>query len=81
MSPEDQKLYDDYFDLFACPGWKQIVEDWKTDIIDLDNLSGIEDLETLYSRRGKVEVLKSLVNLQSTVEYMYNDAKVEELAP
>ena len=81
MSPEDQKLYDDYFDMFSTNGWKQIVDDWKTDIIDLDNLNGVESMETLYFRRGKIEVLKALINLQSNVEFMYTEATMEEQAP
>ena len=56
MSPEEQKYYETYFDLFLHPGWKQFVEEIN-DILDNHRIEDIKNESHLAFVKGEREAL------------------------
>lgn len=73
MTPETQKYYDNFFELFASDGWKQLTEELKENAININNASAISTLEDLHFRKGQLNMLGSIVNLPETLEATLRD--------
>ena len=52
MSPEENKYYDNYFDLFATDGWKQFIEEIN-DILDKHRIEDIKNEQHLAFIKGE----------------------------
>ena len=68
MSPEDKKMYEDFFDMFATPGWKRLEEKAKELIVTINDVHNIKDLESLHYTRGRIVELHTIVTLKETME-------------
>lgn len=68
MDKELNDYYDALEDTFASKGWKLLTEDWNVSIAELDSVRGCTTIEQLHERRGRVDVLLSLVNLPEAIE-------------
>jgi hypothetical protein len=78
MSPEDQKVYETYLDLFIHPGWTQLMEDLKELREPVTDLRYTRDLEDLYTNKGKLEVLDYLINFSSILESHEEEEEADE---
>ena len=56
MDREDEKYYNDYFDLFRSDGWKQLIEELTQNAATINNVAVIKDAEDLFFRQGQLEV-------------------------
>ena len=75
MSPEDSKMFDDYFDLFSRPGWARIIEDLNTNVKNIETVYNIKDLEGLWYSKGKLDALNNLITFRDTIELLYDDMR------
>ena len=73
MSPELQKYYEDRFDLFVHPGWKDLMEDIDNMLDAMNNISTIPDEKSLQFRKGEVSILTWLKTLKKVSEDAYED--------
>lgn len=73
MSPELQRYYEDRFDLFAHPGWKDLMEDIDNMLSAMNNISTIPDEKSLQFRKGEVSILTWLKTLKKVSEDAYED--------
>lgn len=72
MTPELEKYYEHYFDMFNSKGWKQLMEEVDESI----NVFRIENLNTekeLFLARGQLVQLNTLKNLQAVIEQAYEE--------
>jgi len=76
MTQEEEKYYDNYFDLFITDGWKQLVEDSKKEL-ELFRIRDIPDEKTLYITQGKLHVLENITNLEDLIRNSYESLKDE----
>lgn len=72
MTPELQKYYENYFDLFASAGWKQLMEEVDNSI-DTFRIENINSEKELFLVRGQLVQLHSLKNLQVIMEQNYEE--------
>lgn len=72
MTPELQKYYENYFDLFASDGWKQLMEEVDNSI-DTFRIENINSEKELFLVRGQLVQLNSLKNLQVIMEQNYEE--------
>ena len=72
MTPELQKYYENYFDLFASDGWKQLMEEVDNSI-DTFRIENINSEKELFLVRGQLVQLHSLKNLQVIMEQNYEE--------
>jgi hypothetical protein len=73
MDPKLQKYYEDRFDLFAQPGWIDLIEDIDNMLDALNNVSTIVDEKSLQFRKGEISILTWLKTLKKVSEDAYED--------
>ena len=77
MNREDEKYYNDYFDLFRSDGWKQLTEELTQNAAAINNVAMVKDAEDLFFRQvplhvffqpAKHERLEELVSAANEVQ-------------
>ena len=77
MSPEDEKYYENYFDLFLTAGWKQFMEDLEEtansfDVRNIENEAGLKYVQ------GQLMILDRMLNFQNSMRTVYDDLNASE---
>lgn len=78
MNRDLEHYYNVYFDLFRSEGWKQLIEELTENAENVSSIESIKDQNDLYFRKGQLNVLGHLVNLESITLSAYEDAVLEE---
>ena len=78
MNRDLEHYYNVYFDLFRSEGWKQLIEELTENAENVISIESIKDQNDLYFRKGQLNVLGHLVNLESITLSAYEDAVLEE---
>lgn len=79
MTPELQRYYEDRFDLFAKPGWTDLMEDVDNMLSALNNVSTITDEKSLQFRKGEISILTWLKTLKKVSEDAYEDLNAKNV--
>ena len=77
MTPELEKYYETYFDLFTTNGWKQFIEDIEANTQHF-NVRNVKDDGELKLMQGQLLILDQLVNWEVSVRNAYDSIKEEE---
>jgi hypothetical protein len=75
MKPELEKYFNVYFDLFNTEGWKQLTEEFRNNGNVINSVESTKDVDDMYFRKGQLNVIAHLVNLEGSVEQAYTEAK------
>jgi 3-methyladenine DNA glycosylase AlkC len=78
LDKETEVYYNNYFDLFNTSGYKQLIEDLKSNNTVLNNVDTIKDDKDLYFRKGQLNVLASLINFEVTIDNAYKEATEDD---
>jgi hypothetical protein len=76
MNKELQKYYENRFDLFIHPGWKDLMEDVQAMLKASNTLSGATP-ENLGFKQGEIAIMQWILSLQETTESTYKDLSNE----
>ena len=79
MDQELQNYYEDRFDLFSRPGWRDLMEDIDTMLDAINNISTITDEKSLQFRKGELSILTWLITLKEVSERAYEDLNEKNL--
>ena len=71
MTKEDEKYYEQYFDLFLHPGWKQLVTDLN-DSLNSYRIEDIKDESSLNLVKGERTILHRLINFEQSIKETYD---------
>ena len=71
MSPEENKYYDNYFDLFATDGWKQFIEEIN-DILDKHRIEDIKNEQHLAFIKGERDALFRVRRFEQGIRTSYD---------
>lgn len=74
MDQETQQYYDAYFSLFITDGWKQLVQEFTNNAISINSVEATKDENDMYFRKGQLNILAHLLNLESIVTTNYEEA-------
>ncbi len=74
MDQETQKYYDNYFSLFMTDGWKQLMEDFGGNVANINSVEATKDSEDLQFRKGQLNILANLLNMESIINTNYEEA-------
>ncbi len=74
MSPEDEKYYENYFDLFLTEGWKQFMTDLEETANSFD-IRSVPDESSLKTQQGQLMILDRMLNFQNSIRTVYDDLK------
>lgn len=77
MTPDLQKYYEDYADLFLTDGWKQFQEDIQAAALTI-NIMSMQDAKDLHISQGKLDVFQRLLNWQNSIENAYDELLLDE---
>lgn len=78
MDRETQEYYDNYFSLFIEDGWKQLMEDFDSNFTNINSVEATKDPDDMYFRKGQLNVLSHLLNLESIINTNYEEANKTE---
>jgi hypothetical protein len=73
LDQETQQYYDNYFTLFSTDGWKQLIEELKQNALVINSVEAAKDANDLYMRKGQINVLAYILNLESTTNTNYDE--------
>ena len=71
MSPEEQKYYETYFDLFMSDGWKQFIEEIK-EILDRHRIEDIKNETHLAFVKGERDALFRVRRFETGIKTAYD---------
>ena len=66
MSPEDEKYYENYLDLFLLDGWKQFIQEAK-DLVDSFKIDEIKNEQDLFFVKGQIITLMNVINFETGI--------------
>jgi hypothetical protein len=72
MTPELEKYYEKYFDLFITDGWKQFVEDISANLEQFD-IRSIEKFGDLRYSQGQIKVIDQVLNWETLIRNTYEE--------
>jgi len=75
MTPELEKYYEQYFDLFVTDGWKQFILDISANLESFD-IRSVEKFEDLRYSQGQIKVIDQIINWETLIRNTY--AELEE---
>ena len=64
----DREFLEKRLDLFSSEAWSLFTEELTQMAQSLENIQTIEDEKTLYLRRGQVDILNMIINLEETTK-------------
>jgi hypothetical protein len=77
MTPELQKYYETYFDLFTTDGWKQFIED-VTESAESFNVRNVPDESALKFVQGQLLILDQMMNWEISIRNAFDSIEEEE---
>jgi|TARA_E500000318_G_scaffold87030_1_gene83870 hypothetical protein len=77
LDQETQQYYDNYFTLFSTDGWKQLIEELKQNALVINSVEATKDSNDLYMRKGQINVLAYILNLESTTNTNYDELNTD----
>jgi len=78
MDQETPAYYDNYFSLFSSTGWKQLMEEFSSNAFNINSVEATKDPDDMYFRKGQLNVLAHLINMESIVNTNYEGASEEK---
>jgi len=74
VEKENQAYYDNYFSLFMTDGWKQLMEDFGSNVANINSVEATKDAEDLQFRKGQLNILAHLLNMEPIINTNYEEA-------
>jgi hypothetical protein len=75
MTPELETYYNNYFDIFNTEGWKQLLEDFKSNANIINSVEATKDVDDMFFRTGQLNVLSHLINFEAITTNSFEDAQ------
>ena len=73
MDNEDDKYVDAMFEMFRTKGWKMLIDDLSKNELNINSVRDTKDNDDLNFRKGQLNILASLVSLETQVENMVDE--------
>ena len=64
----DREVLEKRLDLFSMEAWSLFTQELTDMAQSLENIQNIDDEKTLYLRRGQVDILNMVINLEETTK-------------
>jgi len=78
VDQETQVYYDNYFSLFMTDGWKQLTSEFTNNANNINSIESTKDANDMYFRKGQLNVLAHLINMETIVSTNYEEATKTE---
>lgn len=77
MDTETEQYFNEYFSLFRTDGWKTFVKEIQANAFTINNVQQIKDADDMYFRKGQLDILASIINLEQTLEAAREQAEAD----
>ena len=73
MAPDLQRYYEETFNTMSTKGWDFLIEDFEEIKASLNDISTVTDTQTLYFRKGQLDILELVLGRKATCEKVYEE--------
>ena len=73
MDKATEKYYDDLQGMFMTDGWKEFMKELSANARQINSVEATKDNEDLYFRKGQLNILSFILNLESTVDHLQKE--------
>lgn len=73
MAPDLQRYYEETFNTMSTRGWEYLIEDFEEIKASLNDISTVNDTQTLYYRKGQLDILELVLGRKAVCEKVYED--------
>ena len=73
MAPDLQKYYEETFSTMSTKGWAYLIEDFEEIKASLNDLSTVTDTQSLYFRKGQLDILELVLGRKATCEKVFEE--------
>lgn len=77
MAPDLQRYYEETFNTMSTEGWKYLIEDFEEIKASLNNLSTVNDTQTLFYRQGQLDIIELVLGRKAVCEKVFEDLEDE----
>ena len=77
MAPDLQKYYEETFSTMSTRGWEYLIEDFEEIKVSLNNLSTVNDTQTLFYRQGQLDIIELILGRKATCEKVFEELQDE----
>lgn len=70
---ELQEFYEEQFTMFATKGWNDFIEDLQELYTAVDDLTSVENEQTLWFRKGQLDVIQLILDRKASCERVWSD--------
>ena len=73
MAPDLQKYYEETFSTMSTEGWKYLIEDFEEIKASLNDISTVNDTQTLHYRKGQLDIIELVLGRKAVCEKVFED--------
>ena len=73
INRELQVYYEETFNTMSTKGWDFLIEDFEEIKASLNDISTVDDTQTLYYRKGQLDILELVLGRKATCEKVYEE--------
>ena len=73
MAPDLQHYYEETFNTMSTEGWKYLIEDFEGIKASLNDISTVNDTQTLHYRKGQLDILELVLGRKAVCEKVFED--------
>jgi len=77
LDKELQVYYEETFNTMSTKGWGFLIEDFEKIKASLNDISTVTDTQTLYFRKGQLDILELVLGRKATCEKVYEELQDE----
>ena len=75
MTPELEKYFNNYNELFNHVGFKQLIGELTENAKKLADIQSVKDSEEFFYRKGQVAALDTVINMEATITAARDEAE------
>jgi len=77
MDKETEKYYNLLQDVFVMEGWKELMKELSANALHINTVEATRDRDDLNFRKGQLNILAFILNLESTVDHLQKEGSDE----
>ena len=75
----DEQYYNAMIDMFSTDGWKFLIDELQANLSQINSVDATKDVDDLFFRKGQLNILSFLLNLESTVDHYRKEGSNESV--
>jgi hypothetical protein len=78
MTQELETYFNNYFAMFRSEGWKQLISDLQSNVVQINSVEMTTDNDNLNFRKGQLAILATVLNLETQIDNAHEQVESEE---